>query len=146
MKTFGVDLDQETSKRKPTSAGFAVSETSNTASQSDSSGLTRSLVQQKLREKLSAKFVKRWNTTEDLDLTERWRELIINVGFACELATIDDNKNNTPFKSSQVIPNVVLLVYPNKGYSYETQIGPFKSVHLLVQPTRLVTFPVSKFV
>ena len=134
MKRFGAELDQETSKRKPASAGFAVSETSNTVSQSDSSGLTRSLVQQKIREKLSAKFTKRSNTAEDLDLTERWRELVIKAGFACELATIDDNKNNTPFESSQVFPNVVLLVYPSKGYSYETQIGPFKSVRLLVKP------------
>ena len=93
MRRFGAHLDQVTSKRKPGSAGFA---NYNTASQPDSSGLTRSLVQQKIREQLSAKFVKRSNTAENLNLTERWRELVIKAGFACKLATIDDN-TNTPF-------------------------------------------------
>ena len=101
MKRFGADLDQETSKQKPASAGFAFSETSNTVSQSDSSGLTRSLVQQKIRENLSAKFVKRSNTAEDLDLTERWRR--------ASHANWRPLMTTTPFESSQAFPNVVLL-------------------------------------
>ena len=97
----------------------------------------KSLLRKKLLQRISSSDIRATQREKDQGVTENWCHLLLEEGYSSEVASIDNK--DSPLLGEQErdcteLIDFVLVVYPSKKSIFEKDIGPFRSVRLLIFP------------
>lgn len=97
----------------------------------------KSLLRKKLLQRISSSDIRATQCQKDQGVTENWCHLLLEEGYSSEVASIDNK--DSPLLGEQErdrteLIHFVLVVYPSKKSNFEKDIGPFRSVRLLIFP------------
>ena len=99
----------------------------------------KSLLRTKLLQRISSSDIRVTQREKDLiqGVTENWCHLLLEKGYSSEVASMD-NKDSLLLGEQErdrtELIHFVLVVYPSKKSNFEKDIGPFRSVGLLIFP------------
>ena len=97
----------------------------------------KSLLRKKLLQRISSSDIRATQREKDQGVTENWFHLLLEEGYSSEVASID-NKDSPLLgeheRDRTELIHFVLVVYLSKKSNFEKDIGPFRSVRLLIFP------------